>query len=176
MSTPTSTEIATEVSTALEPFGPAPKSAKLPKKKWDVSKALKMRLEGEKYEVIAEEVGIPWKTVQSRLRSFLDIDTVKSDLLAFREKEAELIDGTRALALVQLRKCLADPKRADHIHPQTLAWIYGVLFDKQRLERGESTHNLSIFTQIVEAVHRPKTIEILDAEVIPESDTKKESK
>lgn len=173
MSTPTSTRIDTEISTALEPFGPAPKSAKLPKKKWDVGKALKMRLEGEKYEKIAEEVGIPWKTVQSRLRSFLDIDMVKSDLTAFKEKEAELIDGTRALVLVQLRKCLADPTRADCIHPQSLAWIYGVLYDKQRLERGESTHNLSMFTTIVESVHKPAKEVVLEAEVVPESESKK---
>lgn len=130
-----------------------------PKRDWDVEKALNMRRKGKSYAEIAERVDAPPTTIRSRLRKFLDQIPFLREVEEFKKREGELIDGTRALALVQLRDVLADPERAAKIHPQTLTWIFGVLYDKQRLERGESTANIGVLSAVVEAIHAKKVNE-----------------
>lgn len=127
-----------------------------PKRDWDEAKALDMRRKGRSFREIGEKLDVPAETIRSRLRKFLDYVPFYREVEEYKKREAELIDGTRALALTQLREILADPARANKIHPQTLTWIFGVLYDKQRLERGQSTANVSLLSAIIEAVHTKK--------------------
>ena len=77
-------------------------------------------------------------------------------LTEFRKQEANVLDRVRMQALMALDEALLDPARRAKIYPQSLAWIYGVLYDKMRLERGESTANVSVLSALVEQVHRPR--------------------
>ena len=94
--------------------------------------------------------------VMARMIRFIESVKDTRAVSLFRKQEANLLDRVRAQALMALDEALLDPARRAKIYPQSLAWIYGVLYDKMRLERGESTANVSVLSALVEQVHRPR--------------------
>ena len=100
--------------------------------------------------------------VMARMIRFIESIKDTRAVSLFRKQEANLLDRVRAQALMALDEALLDPVRRSKIYPQSLAWIYGVLYDKMRLERGQSTANVSVLSALVEQVHRPRPPADLD--------------
>ena len=95
--------------------------------------------------------------LMTRMVDFISKVKGNAALTEFRKQEANILDRVRMQALMALDESLLDPVRRAKIYPQSLAWIYGVLYDKMRLERGESTANVSVLSALVEQAHRPRT-------------------
>src|SRR3990167_6595828 len=105
---------------------------------------------------IQAAVNLGSDAVMTRIMKFLASIRNPQAIQQFRKQEAALLDRVRAQALMALDEAMSDPVRRAKIYPQSLAWIYGVLYDKMRLERGESTANVSVLSALVERVHAPK--------------------
>lgn len=97
--------------------------------------------------------------LMTRMVSFIAKVRGNAALTEFRKQEANVLDRVRMQAIMALDESLLDPVRRAKIYPQSLAWIYGVLYDKMRLERGQSTANVSVLSALVEQVHRPRRVE-----------------
>ena len=106
---------------------------------------------------IQAAVNLGSDAVMTRIMKFLASIRNPQAIQQFRKQEAALLDRVRAQALMALDEAMCDPVRRAKIYPQSLAWIYGVLYDKMRLERGESTANVSVLSALVEQAHRPRT-------------------
>lgn len=127
------------------------------KRKWDIGQALKMRISKcMTYAQIAKVMDVDEQSIKRGLSPLLSL-MGQTDLLAgFRENEASFMDSIRMLALQAMSEQLNDPVRRKKMDMMRLNVVYGTLFDKQRLSRGESTVNIHQLTSIITAAHKPK--------------------
>jgi hypothetical protein len=106
-----------------------------------MDKAIKLRMENMSYGDIAKYFSIPKPTVQARLKPFFGKDI---DAPAFKIHRADLFAGQQARVLSAITD--ADIKKAS-LRDKVIS--AGILFDKERLERGQSTSNSSIILSVV---------------------------
>lgn len=99
---------------------------------------------------IARQAGCSRQNI-SRRRKGLWVDLDRAETNAYRANEALLLDDTKRIVLSELRA----PKRLEKASARDLAIIYGVLFDKGQLAKGQSTANLSLHV-LVEQVERER--------------------
>ena len=127
-----------------------------PKKKaWDVGKALQLRLVKHlTYEQVAALMGVSKHAVINGLKPLMKLLQDPQAVTAFRENEAEILDSIRLLAVQGMGEQLSDPKRRKSMDMLRLNNLYGTLFDKQRLMRGESTAIVHQLTAIISAAHK----------------------
>ena len=112
--------------------------------KIDVSKALKMYMAGVPQVDIAKVFGVSRQAVSNALKPF----KIKHPeaIQAYEQNKAELLSEKELMALEAL-----DEEKLKKASGRDLAIIYGTLFDKNRLERGKSSQNLSIFSRAIAA-------------------------
>lgn len=112
--------------------------------KWDMGKAIELRMAGMSYGDIAKFFSIPKPTVQARLKPFFGKE---ADVPAFKAHRADLFAGQQ----VRLLSAITD-KDIEKASLRDKVIAAGVLYDKERLERGQSTSNVSmLFTISAEA-------------------------
>lgn len=63
------------------------------------------------------------------------------------------LDGARMKLVLAVLEKLADPAQAKKISLGKLAVAFGILYDKARLERDESTANAMTLSDVVRAAH-----------------------
>ncbi len=126
-----------------------------PKPKIDLVKVLKLRAQGVTYKDIAillkcstHQVGI----ALGKLGKLLDNE--EGRLTAYRNHEADILDAIRCKLIEAIGEKINKPEDAKKIDLQRLVWSFGVLMDKGRLLRGESTTNIYQLTAIIEAAHK----------------------
>ena len=126
--------------------------------KWDVGTALQLRVVKRlTYEQIATLLKVSTGAIKSGLRPLLSLIENPELVAAFRGQEAELMDSVRMLAMQGMAEQLNDPKRRKSMDMLRLNTLYGTLFDKQRLSRGESSQNIFQLTALISAAHKPST-------------------
>jgi hypothetical protein len=108
-----------------------------------MDKAIKFRMENMSYGDIAKYFSIPKATVQARLKPFFGKDI---DVPAFKMHRADLFAGQQQRVLSAITD--TDIKKAS-LRDKVIS--AGILFDKERLERGQSTSNSSIIMSVVRA-------------------------
>jgi hypothetical protein len=122
---------------------------------WDVGKALQLRLVKHlTYKQIAGLLEVSEQVVRRGLLPLISLLENPEAISAFRENEVELIDSVRMLAMQGMGEQLSDPKRRKKMDMHRLTILYGTLFDKQRLVRGESTAIVHQLTAIISAAHK----------------------
>ena len=100
----------------------------------DTPKALGMRLQGATYQQIADVFGVTRQAVHDRLRRLVKTDP---DLLhAFKDQRADIFASLQTEILQSL-----DIKKLPEQVKVTQA---AILYDKERLERGQSTNNVNV--------------------------------
>jgi IS30 family transposase len=102
-----------------------------------------LRRKGLSYSAIAKRTGIAKSTVHQRVVKY--IDEVRR-VAEFRANDAD--DHTRMR--MRVRGHITDSK-LEKTNAQGLAVIEAIYFDKERLLRGESTQNVSVFSRTIEA-------------------------
>ena len=121
--------------------------------KIDPAQVLKLSLQGFSTRQIARQLGVHHSSVHARLKDLAAI-TANPDLVrVFKQNEAAFIDGARMQTLLAVVEKLADPAQLKKIGLGKLAVAYGILFDKARLERDESTANVMSLSDLVRAAH-----------------------
>ena len=88
---------------------------------------------------------------------------------AFKAMEPNLLDGARMLMVQGMVEQLSNPERRQTLDLSRLTYGYGILYDKQRLERGESTANVRTLSDLVREAHaRPVNPEPEEAQIAGE--------
>lgn len=106
----------------------------------DVGKALKLYLGGTKEVDIARLHGVTKQSVNQALKPFKEIIKDPAQINAFEASRDAMLSG----GMMRLLTSALDPRTIKKSSTLQLASAYGILFDKQRLVRGESTENVSI--------------------------------
>jgi len=102
----------------------------------DVNKAIELRAKGLTYKDIAIYLGVSKQAVHQRLKGIMPEDV---DLQPYKNHRADILAAKQA----ELLKSLT-PKDIKDSSPYQKVGMFGILYDKERLERGESTQNVAI--------------------------------
>jgi len=97
---------------------------------------------------IAKELKVSRNTVDKALGKVSDF---KEKIDLFRKDRGDIVDDKQRLILAAIKS-----KKVSEAKLRDLAVAYGILFDKNRLERGLSTNNISSWCAIVSESHRRK--------------------
>ena len=124
----------------------------VPDTRMDTGKMLELRLKGLSYaDIGAIGGGLAAQTVHQRLSKFTKLMDNPDQVTAFRAHEAELLDAVRTSLITSLADDLAVKKGKNKLSGYQKVGMYGILFDKMRLLRGESTANVHSLTAIIQA-------------------------
>lgn len=132
--------------------------------KIDVKKAIELRLKGLSYRDIGFFFKCSHSAVAERLKPYIQNDEI--DLEAFKSNRADLMAMKQAQVLGALT--IEDVEKAS---AKDKALVYGILYDKERLERGQSTSNVAtiLATAVIAAGRQWKKAE-KQGEVITETE------
>ena len=103
--------------------------------KIDVDKAIQLRCKGLSYADIAKHFDVTGESVRERIGGLVNTDF---DLEAFKKNRADILSGKQLELLKSLTE--DDIKKAS---PYQKVGMFSLLYDKERLERGESTSNIA---------------------------------
>jgi hypothetical protein len=137
-----------------------------PRSKIDIKKAIELRLKGVTLEDIGAFFGVTKQAIFKALQPYIDGDDI--DLELWKSKRADILAGKQATVLQKLT-----PEDIEKASPRDKTIMFGVLYDKERLERGQSTSNTSLLFQVVkEACERRMNddAEIIEAETTTQGD------
>lgn len=154
------------------------KPADSPRKQLDVGRALKLRLQGYSYREIGEMLGgYADSTVCDALQGITKLLKQPELLRAYRENKAELLESVEMKLITSLPDDLDVKKGRRALSGYQKVGMLGIVFDKLRLLRNESTENIHNLTQIIQAATaRPRSTSGEAITVIPEGDAQKEGK
>jgi hypothetical protein len=161
-------ELALSVSRREALFTPASsKEARVYGKK--LEKVLKLRfVDGLTYDEIARVMGIEHTAIERMCKPFKQIMDDPARVKAFKVQEANILDGVRMLMVEGMVDQLTDPVRRKKMDLSRLTWGYSTLYDKARLERGESTANIRNLSDLIRAAEAKDVSDIVEAEVLHE--------
>lgn len=113
-------------------------------RKIDVHKALELKVKGATYEEVSSLFNCTKQAVMKALKPYAAI--LDGSVEDFKHFRADLF----AVAQRELLQSITDAEiKKMSVKDRIVAT--GILYDKERLERGQSTSNLSIMTRAVEA-------------------------
>ena len=96
------------------------------------------------YQQIAEKYGVSKQCIHAKLQNFQEQLGDPEELRGFQDVEAEIQAAIK-------RKYSSHLLTADtaKMSPKDAAMVYGIMYDKNRLQTGQSTSNQSVFFHIV---------------------------
>ena len=104
--------------------------------KVDYSQALDLKLNhGLNYPQIAKIQGVSTQAIHKKLQHFLPTQ----DTEEYKDKRADILAHTQLKLITQI-----DSKRLKKAQLRDLVVSAGILYDKERLERGQSTTNVDV--------------------------------
>lgn len=114
--------------------------------KIDVAKAIELRMKGLSYRDIGLYFNCSHSSVAERLKPYIQGDEI--DLEAYKTHRADLMTLKQAQVMGALT--IEDIEKAS---AKDKALVYGIFYDKERLERGQSTSNVAVIlaSHVVEA-------------------------
>ena len=109
-----------------------------------ISRIIELRKRGNSYKEIGKILGCTKQNVELRLRPFkAEIEALQS----FKEQRADVL----AVYQQKLLNSLTD-SNIKRMPPGTRLTGFGILYDKERLERGQSTDNIAV-EALIEDLH-----------------------
>ena len=111
--------------------------------KFNRETALKLKVENKlSYAEIGATLGVSKQSVHQVIAPLLkDIEAAEE----YKTKRADILANKQRILLTAL-----DEAKIQNMSGRDLAIAAGVLFDKERLERGQSTGNISLLHRIIE--------------------------
>lgn len=108
---------------------------------FDITRALKLRMINKlSYQDIANVFGLSKQAIQSRLQSHIELFEDPELTAAYVEHKEKVFAGAESRFLV----ASLDPEKLANASTLQLVTSAGIMYDKQRLERGLSTENISV--------------------------------
>lgn len=133
----------------------------------DLATVLKLRyVDGIAYGLIGKATGLTEHMIREMCRPFAVIMDDPERVKQFKANEPQLLDGVRMLMVQGMVDQLTDEKRRKTMDLSRLTYGYGVLFDKARLERGESTANVMTLSDVIRAAHAVPTEPVTEADIV----------
>jgi hypothetical protein len=120
----------------------------------DLSKAIELRMKNLSYEEIGAYFGVTRQAAHDKLRPYFGADI---DVAAFKGHRADILAAKQAEVLAAL-----DSDKIEKASARDIAIVFGTLYDKERLERGQSTQNASVFFRIIEQACDSEPVVIAD--------------
>jgi len=118
----------------------------------DTGKLLELRrVQGLTYEEIGHVVGLAPSGVYERLKRLESILPEQNEVEIYRSRRADVLSGLQAGLVARVADCLSDETERAKISPYQAVGMFGILYDKERLETGKSTSNIATLTKIVES-------------------------
>ncbi len=111
----------------------------------DLVKAIQCRKKGMSFQEIATLQGVSKQAVKQRIDGFLKELGDREEVQAFKEFEVDIQDAIR----LKYTRRMLDDEVVNKTSGKDAAMIYGITYDKSRLERGQSTNNTSLFFHVV---------------------------
>jgi hypothetical protein len=131
----------------------------------ELSKAIELRMKNLSYGEIAEYFGVNKSAVIRRLKPYFGAEV---DVPAFKNHRADILASKQAEVLAAITSDKLKKSGA-----RDLAITFGTLYDKERLERGQSTQNASVFFRIIEQACDSEPVVIADNTTDSERDSGK---
>lgn len=124
----------------------------------DLSACLKDRYHHKMtYQQIADKYGVHKSAVYQKLQTFEAQLGDPEELAGFRDIEADIQSAIKRKYSSHLLNC-----PTDKMSPKDAAMVYGIVYDKNRLQTGQSTSNQSVFFTIVSESDDAIPAEIID--------------
>lgn len=121
-------------------------------KRIDTARALQLRIKKRlTYEEIAEEMGHDYKNVYQSINKFLKFLEDPGSLYAYQENKPDLLETMELKLLSYLFDLLQDKKTAS---VKDVANALKVVHEIGRLEKGQSTENVSMLLKSIEEAHK----------------------
>lgn len=137
---------------------------KKPVNRLDLSACLKDRYHHRMtFQQIADKYGVSAPAVYQRLQAFTEQLGDPDELRSFQDVEADVQAAIKRRISSQLLN--VDLSKAS---ARDLAVTYGVIYDKNRLQTGQSTSNQSVFFSVVSESDEANTPQIIDVSKLPE--------
>jgi predicted DNA-binding protein YlxM (UPF0122 family) len=115
-----------------------------PRGKIDLEKALKLRLvNNNTLQEIADVFGVSRQSIHEALQPYVGNSEI--NLKTWKDNRADILAVHQSRVLSSLTD--SDLEKAS---ARDKAIVFGTLYDKERLERGQSTSNQSVFFHIVQ--------------------------
>lgn len=121
-------------------------------RKVDVAKALEYRLRGMSYSEIGKMMNVTDGAVHAALKRFTAILDDPELLTAGRAHVGDLIEAGMLKAL----RSSVDDKKLKKASSRDAAIVFGTLFDKMRLLKGQSTENTKVLGSMIIEMHRKR--------------------
>ena len=109
----------------------------MPPKKVNITKAIKMKVQGASYQDIADSQGVAKQSIQQAIKPILDMVADPETLESYRAQQAAVMD-TIAMAYGSR---LLDGDAIKGSSALQAASVMGICIDKSRLISGQSTSN-----------------------------------
>lgn len=117
-----------------------PSTIKIPSG-FDVGKAVSLRLKNHlSYEAIGKIMGVTKQCIQQRIQTHIELFDDPELSQAYTENKERIMASAESRFLV----AALDKEKMDQASSLQCVTAVGILYDKQRLERGLSTDNISI--------------------------------
>ncbi|GFO60963.1 hypothetical protein GMST_32880 [Geomonas silvestris] len=110
--------------------------------KVDLALALDLRLKGLSYQVIADHFDCSKSAVIQRLKPY--VSELEVDTETYIKNRAGIIANRQAAVLAELTS-----EKLQKAGAKDLAIVFGTLYDKERLERGQSTANVGVMAKMI---------------------------
>ena len=119
-----------------------------------LAKVLKLRfVDNLSVPDIAKLMSLGIQVIRGMIEPFKVIMENPEQIRQFKKYEPHILDGVRMLMVQGMMDQLTDEKRRKKMDLSRLTYGFGILYDKQRLERGESTANVMSLSELVRAAH-----------------------
>jgi hypothetical protein len=139
-----------------------------PKAQKILAKAVKLRFVDQlSYEDIGKIVELPQQDIVRMLAPFKPMLDDPAAVKAFKANEPEIMDGLRMLMTSGMYTILTNPERIAKMDLSRLTYGFGIMYDKARLERGESTANVHTLSDLIRSAHATEVP--AEAEVVEEA-------
>ena len=136
-----------------------------------LARVLKLRfVDNLNYPDISKLVGLGVQVIRTMIDPFRVIMENPEQIRQFKKFEPHILDGVRMLMVQGMVDQLTDEKRRKKMDLSRLTYGFGILYDKQRLERGESTANVMSLSELIRAAHSTDVTEVYSAEPQGEMD------
>lgn len=127
----------------------------------DTSQALNLRLNhGLTYSQIGKIFGTTKQAIHNKIKNLIPPPETKS----YQDHRADILSGLQLKLLSQI-----DPARLKKISIRDAVISAGVLYDKERLERGLSTQK-TVISCVIEAADRPLLEPVQDGQLVTDTE------
>lgn len=109
---------------------------------------LQLRKDGHTLQQIADMYGITWQSVQKRLGTITNWVSQIKGCEPFKKNRADVLASIQEQALSHIT-----PEKLEACSAPQLITVAGIAYDKERLERGQSTQNIANLSLIVQGAY-----------------------